>query len=270
MTFRYICWVTIRAVALDIDGTLYPSMGLYLMNFGFGLRHYRRLRAFAKVRNELHRRSIDPAARPTMPRDLAGFRALQASLLAELVGCEAHEAAVWAEEVMYGELEDSFDRVRPFPGVEPCLKRFTDAGLRLAALSDFPAPKKLEMLGLRGFFDLALSSEESGFLKPAPEPFLAVAEGLGIDPADILYVGNSLRLDVLGAKTVGMKAALRGKAASMNRAREPYVPRSFDDIETIAPDLVFSDWADLVEFVLPGSEDGNAGYHDLGVEPAAQ
>ncbi|MEI6876563.1 MAG: HAD family hydrolase [Spirochaetota bacterium] len=243
--------MAIRAVAFDIDGTLYPNWGLYLMNFGFGLKHYRRLKAFAKVRYELHRRAVDPVERLARPTDLAGFRALQARLLSEQLGCTETEAASWAEEIMYGELEAAFDRVRPFPGVEPALKRFAAAGLRLAALSDFPAPRKLETIGLRDYFEVAMSSEETGSLKPAPDPFLRVAERLGLEPSEIFYVGNSLRLDIAGAKKAGMGAALRGSAASMRNAKEPYAPKSFEHLELVAPDLVFTNWDDLVEFILP-------------------
>ena len=242
--------VKYRAVAFDIDGTLYPSLGLYLKNIGFGLRHFRVLMKFSKVRHDLHALAMDKAARPGLPRDLAGFRSLQARLLAESCGMTEAEAAAWVESVMYGELEDFFSTITLFPGVEGALKALSSAGLKLAALSDFPAPNKLRHIGLEGFFEVAMSSEESGILKPAPEPFLDMARRLGVEAADILYVGNSPGLDIAGAHGVGMDAALRGGSPIKHLIREPYAPRVKGKERGPEPELVFSDWKDLVAFAL--------------------
>lgn len=239
-----------RAVAFDIDGTLYPSLGLYLRNLGFGLRHRRVLGHFSRVRHELHSLAMNETSRRDLPRDLGGFRSLQARLLAQRTGMGPDEARDWVERVMYGELEDFFDRIALFPGVVEALSAFERAGLRLAALSDFPAPRKLERIGLARFFEVAMSSEESGMLKPAPEPFLDLCGRLGLEPADVLYVGNSPLLDIAGAHGVGMDAALRGSVSVKRLLREPYTPRDHRPRQDRHPDLVFSDWKDLVTFTL--------------------
>ena len=51
---------------------------------------------------------------------------------------------------------DCFERIRPFPGVPGALGKLRDAGLRLAVLSDFPPGRKLELMGLSAWFDIAL------------------------------------------------------------------------------------------------------------------
>ncbi|MEI6388200.1 MAG: HAD family hydrolase [Spirochaetota bacterium] len=244
--------VIFRAVAFDIDGTLYPSMGLYFRNLGFGFRNYRMLRAFAKVRYQLHQMSMDPSMEPGMPSDLPGFRALQARILADGTSLSFEEAFSWAERTMYGELEASFHDVRLFHGVRATLDAFAASGLRLAALSDFPAPRKLEILGIRDYFEVAMSSEETGFLKPASRPFLTLAERLGVAPGELCYVGNSSRLDVAGAKAVGMGTALRGSSGFFRGSREPYAPKEFNSLREITPDMAFTDWRDLVNYILPG------------------
>jgi len=242
--------VKYRAVAFDIDGTLYPSLGLYLRNIGFGLRHYRILTNFSKVRHELHSRAMDAESRKGLPRDLQGFRTLQARLLALRCDMSEDKARDWADRVMYGELEAFFTRIEVFPGVEKALTDLSRAGLKLAALSDFPAPNKLANIGLAHFFDVAMSSEESGILKPAPEPFLELSSRMGLDPTDILYVGNSPGLDIAGAHSVGMDAALRGGGRFKHLVREPYTPRAGSEERGAVPELVFSDWNDLVGFAL--------------------
>lgn len=95
-----------------------------------------------------------------------------------------------------------------------------------------------------------MSSEESGMLKPAPEPFLDLAARLRLEPAQILYVGNSPSLDIAGAHGVGMDAALRGGSALKRLIREPYAPRVPDAAKASSPELVFSNWKDLVTFAL--------------------
>ena len=246
-----------RAVAFDIDGTLYPSLGLYLGHIGFGLRNYRVLTNFSSVRHVLHSLAMDEGERRSLPRDLGGFRSLQASLLAKRCGMGEGEARDWAERVMYGELESFFDKIELFPGVEEALASLSAAGLRLAALSDFPAPKKLDAIGISRFFEVAMSSEESGMLKPAPEPFLDLAARLRLEPKEILYVGNSPSLDIAGAHGVGMDAALRGGSALKRLIREPYAPRIPDAAKASLPELVFSNWKDLVAFALEGNHRRN-------------
>ena len=66
------------------------------------------------------------------------------------------------------------------------------------------------MLGLDGFFECSLCSEDSGSLKPDRLPFLALAAALDLPPASILYVGNKEDYDIQGARSVGMKTALIG------------------------------------------------------------
>jgi putative hydrolase of the HAD superfamily len=75
-------------------------------------------------------------------------------------------------------------------------------------LSDFPPERKIELLGLGASFDVVLSTEQTGFLKPHGEPFRRFSEALGIPPEEILYVGNSPRLDAAGALAAGLGAAL--------------------------------------------------------------
>lgn len=200
----------IKAVAFDIDGTLYRDAALYVKVLPFVAANLPLLRAFAGTRQELHRLSADEASRASLPTDLAGFRAFQARLLAPKLGIGAEEAEALIERVMYHELEGHFGRVAPYPGVLPTLRGLRDSGLRLAALSDFPAPRKLELLGLRDCFEVASCTEESGRLKPAPDGFLALAGALGLEPGEILFVGNSARYDVAGSRSAGMVAAIRG------------------------------------------------------------
>ena len=81
------------------------------------------------------------------------------------------------------------------------------AGYRLALLSDFPPEQKGDVWGLIPYCELVLGSEKIGALKPSKYPFGVMAQALGVEFSQILYVGNSIRYDVKGAKNAGMKTA---------------------------------------------------------------
>jgi putative hydrolase of the HAD superfamily len=79
-------------------------------------------------------------------------------------------------------------------------------GLKTAVMSDFPIGEKLKYFGMEDIWDVKISSEESGYLKPDRRPFLLLSARLGMKPEEIIYVGNSYTYDVLGSKNVGMIA----------------------------------------------------------------
>ena len=187
----------IRAVVFDVDGTLYPSFKMYFRSIGFFLQHPLLLIKFNNVRKRI--RAIRP---------ITNFKHLQAELLAEEMGIPVEQAAVIIDTIMYQKWENIFKGIRTFPHVQPVLNELKRRNLMLGVLSDFPVLTKLAYMNLEGLWDCALASEEAGYLKPNPEPFLLASRQLNVDPSEILFVGNSYEYDIVGAKKVGMKAAL--------------------------------------------------------------
>ena len=74
----------------------------------------------------------------------------------------------------------------------------------------------IESLGWE--FEAVLSSEMARAYKPLPSPFLRIVEMLKVAPGEVLYVGDNLYDDVLGAQSVGIKAAW------INRFGKPHNP----------------------------------------------
>lgn len=60
--------------------------------------------------------------------------------------------------------------------------------------------------GVAECFDLMLFSEEIGIRKPDPRIFHMAAQRLGVQPFEIVHVGDNLKADVWGAKNAGLKA----------------------------------------------------------------
>ena len=65
----------------------------------------------------------------------------------------------------------------------------------------------LDAFGLAERLDVAVFSGDIGARKPDPAIFLHACEGLGVEPAAVLFVGDDLVKDVQGAAKVGMRTA---------------------------------------------------------------
>ena len=79
---------------------------------------------------------------------------------------------------------------------------------RLGLVSNFDhgptARAVLQRHGFDGAFEVTLISAEVGFRKPHPEIFHLACRALGVPPAAGLFIGDSLTVDVAGARGVGM------------------------------------------------------------------
>jgi len=223
--------VSFKAVAFDLDGTLYSPPSLYAHCIDLGLRHARLLSAYAAVRKQLRSLSDTSDFRRNAPDDAVSFRRFQASLVARHMRISEESAAAGIDKFLYRDLPERFRFIRPYPGVTACLDALDAMGLPLGLMSDLPPHRKLELLGLTGRFKVALCAEDTGFLKPEKEPFEALAFAMGFEPDQVLYVGNKKEYDVAGAHKAGMTTAIV--------SRRPVAEADFS----------FFDWRDLVEWI---------------------
>lgn len=77
---------------------------------------------------------------------------------------------------------------------------------RLAVVSNFYGNLEAvcEECGIRELFSAVVDSEVVGCGKPDPRIFRAGLDALGVAPADAVFVGDSLRRDMAGARGLGM------------------------------------------------------------------
>ena len=66
----------------------------------------------------------------------------------------------------------------------------------------------IDKLGILKFFDTTTFSNEIGCRKPAERIFIETTKQLGVDPANVVHIGDDPEADVWGAKRVGMRAFL--------------------------------------------------------------
>ncbi|MDR3325529.1 MAG: HAD family hydrolase [Spirochaetaceae bacterium] len=213
------------AVAFDIDGTLYPNYRFYLRVAPLSLPRLPLLAAFRKTRQIMR----------SVPGD-EDFRDAQARIAAGLL--KKDEALVKREidEFIYKLWQPHFKGLKTYPHVRQTIENLRRNGYKTAALSDFPIGDKLVGMRLDGLWDVELSSESVGQMKPARKPFLRLADELRCLPERVLFVGNSVACDIRGAKGAGMKAAL--------------IRRGISFLGGGGADFVFRDYRQLERFVL--------------------
>jgi len=71
--------------------------------------------------------------------------------------------------------------------------------------------KTLEKFDLTKFFDAVIVSADVGWRKPSRKVFEAALKALGVSASEAVFVGDSLRQDIWGARRVGMRTVLLRK-----------------------------------------------------------
>jgi putative hydrolase of the HAD superfamily len=161
----------------------------------------------------------EDAARGAMLAEMAYYRAHhdEAGSWAGLKDLRRRCAAVVQEQLgtvlPLGDVQDALlaaIRFRAYPEVPAALAGLRAAGARLAIVSnwDISLHDVLERTELRALVDTVVISAELGVGKPDPAIFRAALDRLGATAADAMHVGDSVELDVEGARAAGLRAIL--------------------------------------------------------------
>jgi putative hydrolase of the HAD superfamily len=98
-------------------------------------------------------------------------------------------------------------RLQLYPGVMDTLRQLQPK-YHLAAITDAQvayALPELNAVGLSGFYDPIIVSENFGYRKPDDRLFKKVLAGMKMQPSEVLFVGNDMYRDVFGAQKLGIK-----------------------------------------------------------------
>ena len=226
---------TIKALCLDIDGTLYPKWMLNLRMirsvFPSPLLGLRFNGVRQKYRDVQETESIRPPNRE-------GLLNRQAKLMLKRFGKSVTEEntllmrkAIDAQ--FYRAWQRTFLSIKPYAHMRQALMMAKQEGLAIVVFSDFPVEKKLKTLGIADLVDVELSSEDSGYLKPSPKAFSYLLDHVDAAPREVLYVGDSYTKDCQGAKRAGMHSAL------ITSSKKEYSDA----------DLVISSWKEFISLV---------------------
>lgn len=96
------------------------------------------------------------------------------------------------------------------PEAPPLLRYLGDRGFELGMISnfDYRLYQILDGLGLGGYFRSVTISSEAGYAKPAKEIFTIALGKHRAAAAEALHIGDVEQLDVVGAHSAGIAAAL--------------------------------------------------------------
>ncbi len=198
-------WDRVGAVVFDMDGTLYDQAPL---------------RAKMVPRLGLHAlRRFDPK----LLRIVSGLRR-ERERLAEAERADFEDVLIAAVAARAGVSQDRVRAVmvewletRPLPLLAPCIVPGTAAlfaalrrsGRRIAVLSDYPAARKLEALGLSADLVLSATDPEIAVQKPDPKGLALAAERFGLAPGRLLMIGDRDDRDGEAARRIGVPCLLR-------------------------------------------------------------
>ena len=93
-----------------------------------------------------------------------------------------------------------------FSFTKPMLTKLRDSGIKTGLITNGKSETqraKLGLLGLEPYFDEILISGEFGKGKPSKEPFIAMAERLGLEPNELIYAGDHPKYDVDASRKAG-------------------------------------------------------------------
>jgi putative hydrolase of the HAD superfamily len=101
-----------------------------------------------------------------------------------------------------------------FNDVLPALDDLKGRGLTLGLISNVERNMTgaLDELGLSTRLDVVVTSQDAGANKPQPEIFRFALRKAGLQPAEAIYIGDQYQVDVVGARSAGMKAILLDRA----------------------------------------------------------
>lgn len=164
-----------KAVVFDLDGTLTNT----LEDIAFAMNRSLRLHGLPEFPTEAYKYLVGDGAATLARRACREQTELAPSVLREY-------------QAYYK--DHTTDRTAPYPGVQDMLQALTARGLRLAVFSNKPHADVQTVV--RHYFpgvpfEVVRGQIEGVPVKPDPAGALAVADEMGLAPADFLYLGDT-------------------------------------------------------------------------------
>ncbi len=222
-----------KAISLDLDDTLWPiwpvieraeaALHEFLLERCPRTATRYPIAAMRQLREEI------AAAHPQYAHDFTHQRKLSLAHALRTAGDDEEH------------VEDAFtafyaarNAIEFYPDALPALERLA-ARWPLAALTNGNAD--LQRIGIADRFQVFVAARDTGHAKPDAPIFHATCERLGLQPGEVLHVGDDPLLDVVGAQGAGMIACW------LNRRGERW-PEQF-----APPDLEFTTLSGLADWL---------------------
>jgi len=142
----------------------------------------------------------------------------------------------------------------PRPGLGDLLSRLESPGsaLKTAVYSDYPVLReRMQALGLDVSHNIKLYGPESfGAQKPAARPFLQIAKDFGLQPEEILVIGDREDTDGLGAFNSGMRFFCLETGRRRYYRFDPYRCKRTDEMQGPTLLMYAGAWEGLLNLLL--------------------
>jgi len=199
----------IKAISLDLDDTLWPIWPV-IARAEQALQDWLRPHApataalLADTEQRLALRREVQQRRPELGHDL---RTLRQELIRQALWRHGEDPALVAPayEVFIAERM----RVELYEDARPALAWLAQR-FPVVAVSNGNAD--VQRIGLGEYFHAGFSAQEFGVGKPDARIFHAAAFAAGVEPHEVLHVGDDAALDVLGALNAGLQTAWVNRA----------------------------------------------------------
>jgi pyrophosphatase PpaX len=211
-----------KAILFDLDGTLIDTFRLYV---------------------ESYSRALEPflGHAPTLEEMAARNPSSERRYLVDWLGEEQGEACHAAFRAHYAELHGALAE-GIYDGVREMLAALRAAGYPLGIVTGKGrhawevTERELEL----GAWSVVVTDDDVSEPKPSPQGLLAAARALGVDPAELVYVGDSV-VDLGAGRAAGMRTA----AVLWPKTGEGEAERFVNRIRELSPDWVFARPADV-------------------------
>lgn len=129
--------------------------------------------------------------------------------LREVAARVGHELGEGGLTELEADLQAECASVRLRPGIAEIWQLLRERGLRIGVCSNLALPYGEPLLAvLPDIPDAVILSYEVGLVKPEPAIFRLVCARLGLQPAEILFVGDTPSADIEGPRAISMPAML--------------------------------------------------------------
>jgi putative hydrolase of the HAD superfamily len=127
-----------------------------------------------------------------------------------------------------------------YPEAARVCEQLRARGLKLGVVSNGPVTVRdlLAHAKLLPFFDVVIASQAVGVEKPDPRIFRVALEAMDVRAGEALFVGDLYEVDVLGARSAGLKAAMIDRDRAGQDPRDCPVLRSLDEVISLITDAV--------------------------------
>ncbi len=89
-----------------------------------------------------------------------------------------------------------------YPNVKYVISQLKRKKIKTAIVSDAPGIKawiRLTEIGLQDMFDVVVTFDDTKVIKPDKKPFKIALKRLGVKPNEVIFVGDNLKRDIVGA-----------------------------------------------------------------------